>query len=279
MTSRKRNKGKERKAKKAELEAELEAKKKRENAHDFWMGWSRTGGLLGGRTSACDHGLGIVISGDNNHPVITSFLDTFFVNSAANMTIPDNLRCVFNFNSHSQMWKNESSRNNVINIFIAIGTNLLLWNDTNKELFSEVASEIARAVVIFENYNTETGDFGSTINNRLVCSKAIKLHPSGSSSERDVLKFFRKRTACSCLKKMHLETRKTLPKLGMCNHCLEEAGRESLMVCSRCRIDQYCTRECQIAHWPEHKRDCDMYVKAQQKHTMNSGPYDADKTT
>lgn len=39
-----------------------------------------------------------------------------------------------------------------------------------------------------------------------------------------------------------------------CSAC----GRDSvgLRACSRCRAVHYCSRECQVAHWPQHKRNC-----------------------
>lgn len=77
-----------------------------------------------------------------------------------------------------------------------------------------------------------------------------------SSERRDTLKFLRKRTTCKCLKKMHLEARKTIPKMGLCWNCKEEKNRVSLSVCSKCMVIQYCSRECQVAAWPGHKEFC-----------------------
>jgi hypothetical protein len=67
------------------------------------------------------------------------------------------------------------------------------------------------------------------------------------------------------LKKMHLEARKTIPKVGFCWHCKDEKERVLLSVCSRCMIDQYCSRECQLANLSGHKKDCDAYVHANAK--------------
>ena len=64
------------------------------------------------------------------------------------------------------------------------------------------------------------------------------------------------------LKKMHLETRKTMPKMGKCDHCGVVKERELLMVCSRCMIDQYCSRKCQVTTSPGHRTLCDVFVKA-----------------
>ena len=122
--------------------------------------------------------------------------------------------------------------------------------------------------MILEEYNeTGSGNFVSTVNDRVVRTKAMKLHFSGSSYGRDVLKFYRKRTTCKCLKKIHLHARKTLPKLGMCYHCHEEKERALLMVCSRCRIVQYCSRKCQVANWPMHRSECDTCLTVNAKIT------------
>ena len=58
---------------------------------------------------------------------------------------------------------------------------------------------------------------------------------------------------------MHLEARKTIPKMGKCFNCKVEKERVDLSVCNRCMVMQYCSRECQVAAWPSHKLDCDVY--------------------
>ena len=92
------------------------------------------------------------------------------------------------------------------------------------------------------------------------------LQPDVSSGRRDCLKFYRKRTMCKCLKKMHLEARKTLPKLGKCWHCKKEVERSALSLCSICKVMQYCSRECQVADWPVHERICVEYVHAHKQY-------------
>lgn len=41
--------------------------------------------------------------------------------------------------------------------------------------------------------------------------------------------------------------------------------------CSRCKGPQYCSRECQKSHWPDHKSECDLI-----KHLKRSGVIPAD---
>src|SRR5262245_38859331 len=45
---------------------------------------------------------------------------------------------------------------------------------------------------------------------------------------------------------------------GKCGNpnCEEEDAPEALQRCSRCRNEWYCSRECQAAAWPAHKKSC-----------------------
>jgi len=251
MTSRKRNKGKERKAKKAELEAEKDAERRR-IVRSTWVGHAR--GVYGDRgvITPCNHGNFSVIPDDKNHPVV-NFIDTFYVNGALNdIFIADNLRDTFT--THQEIWGNKRYRQMAVNIFTSIGTNSMLCSGGD----DYGPKNIAYAIVALENYDGSS-DFHSVICNRVAASKMRDL--LDSANRRDMLKFFRKRISCKCLKGMHLEARKTLPKLGMCYHCKQEKERSLLMVCSRCRTAQYCSRKCHVADWSRHKGYCDECVE------------------
>ena len=47
---------------------------------------------------------------------------------------------------------------------------------------------------------------------------------------------------------------KTMVEARICNGCGQHAV--GLRACARCRTAHYCSRECQAAHWPQHKREC-----------------------
>ena len=272
MPSRKKNKGKERKAKKAELEAEksaLEVETIRALVHETWTGYARGIGMDGRKLiTLCNHGGDLIP--DNNHPV-TSFMDSFYRNGAVNsMNIIDNSKDLFE--AHREVWYNENYRQMAINIFIAIGTNFMLQKDIAEDA-SNIANtnQEAHAIVLLENYD-DSGDFDSVIYNRVAAAKMRDFNGDNSTfSLRDELKFYRKRATCSCLKKMHLEARKCLPKLGMCFHCGVVKERALLMVCSRCRVSQYCSRECQVSDWAQHKiKECDDCAFFQKQQTKKS---------
>ena len=75
-------------------------------------------------------------------------------------------------------------------------------------------------------------------------------------NRRDIVKFVAKRLQCTCLKKLHNATRKKVAKVGKCWGCTKQYPRSELFVCTGCMMAKYCSRECQKAFWPIHKKDC-----------------------
>jgi hypothetical protein len=80
-------------------------------------------------------------------------------------------------------------------------------------------------------------------------------------SPPEIVKHLRNIVPCDCLKGQR-KAAKAAPTLGLmhCAYC--QKGRESkvenLKRCSRCHVESYCDRECQVAHWPVHKIICRM---------------------
>jgi len=239
-SSRKRNKGKERKAKQ-------QAKKEEDNrayAHNFWRRYCGK--------STCNHGCDVIISDD--HPV-SNFMDQFWVNLDLRKYVEQNMRDLFV--THPQIWDNKSYMKIAIGILIRIGTNMLLGNGA--DISFPVC--IGQSIMFFEEYE-KLCDYDLVSDGRRKAMKWRDFHLSGScnnSSRRDALKFYRKRTSCKCLKKMHLEARRTEPKMGNCMYCNKQEERVVLSVCSRCMVQQYCSKECQVADWLHHERACDNY--------------------
>jgi len=239
-SSRKRNKGKERKAKKLEND--------RLKAHSAWAS------LL--ILQACDHGCSM-IPDDLYHPAISlhpvsAFLDEYY----AQFRRDDGMEILIRTSvTHPQIWDDANNREILLSVFITICTNLLIedekerWRSPTCQ-FSELLSRITEIIISFEEYG-ETKSFSSAF-----YFKRVILSPFLSSIRRDLLKFYRKRISCKCLKSMHLEARKTIPKMAKCFKCKEEKERASFSVCSRCMAIPYCSRQCQVADWPHHNDFC-----------------------
>ncbi|XP_026204740.1 zinc finger MYND domain-containing protein 10 [Anabas testudineus] len=52
-----------------------------------------------------------------------------------------------------------------------------------------------------------------------------------------------------------------LPEKPKCGSC----GKEATKRCSRCQGEWYCRRECQVKHWPKHKKVCQLMSEATEK--------------
>ena len=135
--------------------------------------------------------------------------------SSSRMSTLNNLRETFE-TTHPEVWGNDGYRDMVVNILVCIGTNLLLDEHITAGN-GLLAYHFIMAIVVMENYNEEVHtSFDLLLKSRIVASKMRDIMDfSSSTARRDVLKFYRKRTTCSCLKDMHLEARKILPKLGL----------------------------------------------------------------
>jgi len=244
-SSRKRNKGKDRKAKQLAKKEENE----RADSHDFWWSFCRS-------TTECNHGCAMI---SENHPVST-FMDQFYINLHQGMTVLETL--IDLFEKHPQVWNNERYRKLAIDTLVRIGTNMILSN------YPHITNPlcVAQSIMVLEHFD-DADDINLVLDKRVVASKWNDLWLGDGSGRRDALKFYRKRTTCKCLKKRHLEARKKEPKMGMCHHCKVEMERVSLSVCRRCIVGQYCSRKCQVAQWPAHESKCNLYVQAHKQHS------------
>ena len=269
-TSRKKNKGKERKAKKVKNEREI--------AHKMWWGMAKGDAKFVGKTVTCDHGFGgddlvpndIELPNDLDHPV-ASFMNDLIVNWNRDKDGSVLNKITSLFKTHTQVWNDDSYKKMVINIMIRIGTNNMLV-ETGANIGGAIS--MAKSITLLEHYNGD-GCLNKTINSRRVQTKMRDLNSStcidlaeisniriSNIRSREVLKFFFKRISCSCLKEMYQVARRTQPKTGNCFGCRQEKERVALSVCSRCMVHHYCSRKCQVADWPKHKKECDILCQS-----------------
>ena len=264
-TSRKKSKGKDRKAKKEQA------------VRDKWLGWAIGENKATGKSIECNHGCGL-IPNDLDHPV-ASFLNHFItywdVHNEGNRTTIEMMQATFK--RHQQVWTDESYKQTAVDILTTMGTNILLMEMSNERSGIMWAISIAKTIVLLDHHDS-TVSFDVAIRNRRIRTRLRDLGSRTSSSRRDTLKFFSKRIPCSCLKKMHRKIRKTQPKIGSCWGCGREFERVSLSVCSRCTISQYCSRKCQVSDWPQHKFECN-YMMKNKKHEQHTQIVDENTDT
>ena len=73
-------------------------------------------------------------------------------------------------------------------------------------------------------------------------------------TKRGLIKFLARETPCDCMKDAKRATR-TMEKLAYCWGCRREFPKLITFICD-CKFVNYCSRECQLKDWPEHKEYC-----------------------
>lgn len=83
------------------------------------------------------------------------------------------------------------------------------------------------------------------------------------ADEHTLVSFFRNRIPCNCLDDKYKDV-KNITKLGICSNIGCSKGnmvpRSTMLYCTRCCNKYYCSRECQVDHWPHHKEECSNVV-------------------
>ena len=239
MPSRKKSKGKERKARAL---AKLATAVPKERVWETLAHW-------GERSIAiqCSHGLnchGCVLG----HPVSTFLDEVVKLDEDPNeegFWLYDGMKGLFE--AHSIVCEDSHLRNLACEILLCMGANSILRGDE----FTETPHTLAIVAVILEhcegNSNFESAFWSASRLGRDITDGNI----------RDTLRFFSRRLrSCSCLKSVY-EQSKSEPKISICYNCHIEKERALLKVCGRCKLSQYCSEKCQRDDWPIHKKWCD----------------------
>lgn len=233
MASKKKNRGKERKAKK------LLKQGRSESSQDAkWLSLIRSGTT--GPGIKCIQCAPTIPKSDSTLGLL---LDTF-MNAVKEETYTFERVAKALYRGFEALWNDPNQRGEANDLFIRLGTNaVLLLGPSQSEL--EGFSVIAGISTVLEMYN---GSFYSTL-----LSVAPKMRDLNEDS-RDLIKYFAKRTKCHCLDEM-LQQVKERPKVGRCI----EKRRSSLFLCSECSVPQYCSSRCQKLDWNAHKGNCHIH--------------------
>jgi len=262
MPSRKRNKGKKRRAKKMETTTEARLPKERtDDNNDTPSGWHND-------IPQCHHGFDpLPLPIDDDRPLehfMTAYEDQLdglrmmsrILNNAYSLDRLEDLYTLIMIpissiisNSDNGFLNSIDNRQIVTSLLLDIGTNMILFDENLDRIIHVMGS-----ILILDQYQGN-GDYSSA---RFLASK--KFNRIRDGNERDVIKFFNKRIPCECLQDRYEKVRRNVPKIGRCWMCRHEVVRSKLMVCGRCKVAHYCCRECQIEDYPSHKDSCHLYV-------------------
>ena len=141
----------------------------------------------------------------------------------------------------------------VISIILYNGTQCILHGDNHTARLNAMLASY------FENYMAVNVHMTQATLN---VSKIIELE---CADERTLLSYYRKYIPCSCLDEKYEEV-KSMKKMGCCYNpnCSNPRGkveRSKMFSCARCRGANYCSVECQKADWKHHKKFCGQTVE------------------
>lgn len=260
MVSRKRSKGQARRAKAIEKER---ANKMREylkvmngpretpqlvpSLHEHVIFWSNC---------SCRHGLALSTDLRIEEEIVTKFTNEFttvledYSDTPLAWTSIVQLAYLKSYGHYLAATGQQTDLSRIVPFLLASGTQHLLDERTNS------ARDCAFIALAHKEYNEVYVKKTRTFVNS---TKLIELY---LADDHTLVSFFRKHigTGCSCLYEKYKKVR-SIPKMGICfnPYCSQRLlERQKTKCCSRCRVETYCSRECQLKHWEDrHKTTCD----------------------
>mmetsp|Transcript_24352 Transcript_24352/g.40172 ORF Transcript_24352/g.40172 Transcript_24352/m.40172 type:complete len:247 (-) Transcript_24352:306-1046(-) len=236
MPSRKKAKGKARKAAKAEIAAEATRKHK-----DLVTQLNR---LEDDET--CVHGY--------ESDLICGAFVKHFLDIVVQVPLDGNPHGVATDASRAkfpQEWNSVYMLRKIDSLLLALGVNYILKGDI------DLARHCASSANFFKGFIEEVFYEG-----RPMCMELDKTTELFVSDEHTLVRYLQKRIPCSCLDDKYEEV-KGVKKIGLCCNpqCKipdRTTERRSMLYCTRCRRVNYCSPECQEVHWHGgHKEVCE----------------------
>mmetsp|Transcript_31059 Transcript_31059/g.34789 ORF Transcript_31059/g.34789 Transcript_31059/m.34789 type:complete len:230 (-) Transcript_31059:235-924(-) len=75
------------------------------------------------------------------------------------------------------------------------------------------------------------------------------------ATERGRINCMAREIPCDCMEEKRIEA-KSMERVAKCWCCQKEYPKEKMLRCKGCNHAQYCSKECSITHWPEHREWC-----------------------
>mmetsp|Transcript_31495 Transcript_31495/g.53346 ORF Transcript_31495/g.53346 Transcript_31495/m.53346 type:complete len:277 (-) Transcript_31495:301-1131(-) len=254
MVSRKKAKGKARKAKKEEDkdahdDSSAAAAQQREQEGALEAQMQRL--LIDSLPSPCKHGFDPFPEGENCDRFVSLFLETFNagIGNKDGKKIDTMLEAVDAVDKkYPEVLYDSSKMKHILSYFLSGGTDHIL-NGRDGAARTTVA-----VIIMFEEF------IAFSVQKTQAVLHLQKLMEMLIADDHTLVSFFRKRITCSCLDKKHKEV-KSIKKMGYCNNekCPLPDGkveRSKMLYCTRCRYAYYCSRDCQETHWSDHREAC-----------------------
>jgi hypothetical protein len=199
----------------------------------------------------CDHGY----VKTEDHRMIVDLANTLmsgYISVGADADMGDRLEAADKATreKYPEMSYDYSNLKQVVPYFIANGTQKVLEGKNNVARFFASLACYCEECIAAKLHKTKTA---------MDATKTLELM---FADDHTLVKYLKKRVPCKCLEEKYKEV-KSITKMGLCcnSQCSilpdKMVARSKMLYCTRCRRANYCSRECQEADWPAHKKICD----------------------
>ena len=157
------------------------------------------------------------------------------------------LKRLIKTNLYEEVFTDEGNQKMLLPMLLCLGTNYLL---VDKSGYTQMAA-ITAIVALCSQHNF---DLDRTLASSRKNKNVIRdLFHCGFDS--DTTKFYMKMIPCNCLRDKYARVKSEMKQM-VCTHCLVERERKDFLLCGGCRMDNYCSVECQRAAYPAHRSYC-----------------------
>ena len=205
----------------------------------------------------CNHGLVPLSKRHVCKAFLKSFVDEYNEICESNLAIYDLFQHIYEAMkiTYAKVWIDSEKIQWVASSLIIEGTGRILQGDYSGaalySIFSCFLEQCATTVAYQKEAQLSTWNiFDASCD----WTKMCELY---EGDEHTLVSFYRKRIPCKCLDNKYKEV-KSIKKIGFCqnDYCQKKTIRCEMLSCTQCREANYCSKECQAAHWPTHKQIC-----------------------
>ena len=209
----------------------------------------------------CDHGLVLLPPTHVCEAFIQSFTDVYGACCASYMGIIDSFEKILEAtkSKYAEVWNDPDNLQWLASYFLSHGTHFILEGNYHRAGVGAMCSSFFEQWVAMKMYQSDTPTYCNWNIFEALCDWG-KISELIRGDMHTLVSFFRKRIPCKCLDNKYKEV-KSIAKIGNCynpNCSLPDnkTVRSEMLYCTQCRKANYCSKECQVAHWPTHKKFC-----------------------
>eukprot|EP00956_Cyclotella_meneghiniana_P031310 scaffold81874_cov50-Cyclotella_meneghiniana.AAC.1 len=140
-------------------------------------------------------------------------------------------------------------------IIIARGTEVVIYKSEQTDLLKEsTVGGIFHHVLMMKTIEVRDGYDGDL--NIKIIGEIHKHFNDTRCSPRETVRLFHRQNSCDCLKELYYKLKENTKRMSKCWNCRERVDIREISEC-QCQVAQYCSYDCAVAHWPQHKQSCE----------------------